>query len=225
MEVFLRWQNLLRAASKLTNVKIVTKDRKEKHTHKLFLVAISETFRNLLIDHMEAENTVIILPDDTLEEVEIELEQLLLASNDHYSVKPFKSKTSYSNSSKDFQCQVLIAEETMDNYDADEFSNAEQAIQQSNNKDTVLSVNDYAPSDNEGFKTEECSDNESTLSVSKHVLDDEDGNVYSLKIKTKEAGSKRKNLTIVGSKQSKKKKYEEAAQAYYRFGFISTNHN
>ena len=84
MEVLKKWQNLFKSASHVTNVKIVTKDRKVKHTHKLFLVSISDTFKDLLWDQMETDGTVIIFPDATLEDIEIKLEELLLGSVDSF---------------------------------------------------------------------------------------------------------------------------------------------
>ena len=112
MESFQQWQNLFKSSSNFTNVKIITKDRKEKNTHKLCLVSISEMFRSLLFDQMETANSVIIVPDKTLEEVEIELEELLLGcqtskgdsftTNEYYADlidKPFDDDVSDEDSS------------------------------------------------------------------------------------------------------------------------------
>ena len=73
MEAIQLWQSLLKSATFLTNVKIVTKDGKEKLTHKLFLVSISLNYRSILMDHGGDEDIVIIA-------AEIELEQLLSSS-------------------------------------------------------------------------------------------------------------------------------------------------
>ena len=80
MEAIQLWQSLLKSATFLTNVKIVTKDGKEKLTHKMFLVSISLNYRSILMDHGGDEDIVIIAAEDTLEDVEIELEQLLSSS-------------------------------------------------------------------------------------------------------------------------------------------------
>ena len=72
MDYLEAWSRILYQSSKVTNVKLVTKDKKEKYSHKLFLATINETFNSVLVDHDSTSDTVIIFPDTTLEELELE---------------------------------------------------------------------------------------------------------------------------------------------------------
>ena len=63
------WSRILYESSKVADVKLVTKDKKEKYSHKLLLAAINEAFKSVLVDHDSTSDTVIIFPDTTLEEI------------------------------------------------------------------------------------------------------------------------------------------------------------
>ena len=176
MEVLKKWQNLFKSASHVTNVKIVTKDRKVKHTHKLFLVSISDTFKDLLWDQMETDGTVIIFPDATLEDIEIKLEELLLGSVDSFD-------------------QNSIDDPAVGGFSIIPSSN----IISSNSMGVEEPTNDIT----------KCANQNDYVCSEKEQFDD---------VETKPKLSNRKNLTLTGSKQSKKEKYDEALQAYFRFG-------
>ena len=188
MSAMQSWQNLLKSGTCLTNVKIITKEGKEKLTHKLFLVSISEAYRTLLLDHTAVDDIVIIAPDDTLEDIEIELEQFLLASVSQYddNKEAFENYLESTDNEKDL------------------------------NKDCA-NVLDSGQSKNTN-KDANIEDKECYLEKI-DILDESVG--YINKTKTRPAlQRKRQNLTITGSKESKKEKYEAALEAYYRFEII-----
>ena len=64
------WRAFLEASSLMTDCKIVTKNGKQKFTHKIILASKSKFLTNILSDVPAGFETVVILPDHTLEEVE-----------------------------------------------------------------------------------------------------------------------------------------------------------
>jgi len=233
MESFQQWQNLFKSSSNFTNVKIITKDRKEKNTHKLFLVSINEMFRSLLFDQMETANSVIIVPDKTLEEVEIELEELLIGcqtskgenTNECYedlNDKPFDGDVSDEDSA---------SSEDYDNSPEEDDDNTPNIVNNTSKCDNVKEDSeerynfgieiDISAKDEFDFKEES---EESSKGATNNDTSDKDelelaqnDEVVDLKI-AKAISSKRQNLTLTCSTETKKQKYDKAIEAYFRYG-------
>ena len=67
------WSQVLQ----FSNCKIISKEGKQKFTHKILLASKSEFMKTILVEIPEGSEVVIILPDFSLNDVEILLEKLM----------------------------------------------------------------------------------------------------------------------------------------------------
>ena len=66
------WSGYLQAAHKFSNVTLVSGDGHHKATHALLLAAVSDLLRSLLLEvYSSEERVVIIMPDHSMEELEL----------------------------------------------------------------------------------------------------------------------------------------------------------
>ena len=72
------WSEYLKAAHEFSNVTLVCGDRQSKATHALLLASFSDLLRRLLLEvYSTEENMVILLPDHSMEELEMGFQTLL----------------------------------------------------------------------------------------------------------------------------------------------------
>jgi len=71
------WIQAMQDGWKFSNCKIISKDGKQKLTHKILLASKSDFLRDILVDIPEGSEVVIILPDFSLNDVEIVLEKMM----------------------------------------------------------------------------------------------------------------------------------------------------
>eukprot|EP00091_Calanus_sinicus_P014835 TRINITY_DN32529_c0_g1_i1.p1 TRINITY_DN32529_c0_g1~~TRINITY_DN32529_c0_g1_i1.p1 ORF type:complete len:148 (-),score=38.13 TRINITY_DN32529_c0_g1_i1:66-485(-) len=74
------WRDVLKDGWRVSNCKIISREKKETLTHKIVLAAKSEFFKTILSDIPEGHDAVIILPDFTCNEIEIFMQKIISES-------------------------------------------------------------------------------------------------------------------------------------------------
>ena len=73
------WSEYLQAAQKFSDVTLVSGDGQQKATHALLLASVSDLLKQVLLDvYSSQERLVILLPDHTMEELELCLQAVLM---------------------------------------------------------------------------------------------------------------------------------------------------